>query len=115
MTLPPLDLWLWKEFGPKKMPAPKVRKEGEKPLVNIIGPQYGTFNMRRMIHAVSGAMRYATTIGRRSKSASSVARLPSGYKWACRASSFPCRKRRLNALLSFLPAFDPKKNSSMAR
>ncbi len=37
--------WLWKEFGPKKMPAPKVRKEGEKPLVNIIGPQYGTFNM----------------------------------------------------------------------
>ena len=37
--------WLWKEFGPKKMPAPKVRKDGEKPLVNIIGPQYGTFNM----------------------------------------------------------------------
>jgi chlorophyllide a reductase subunit Z len=37
--------WLWKEFGPKKMPAVKLRKEGEKPLVNIIGPQYGTFNM----------------------------------------------------------------------
>ncbi|WP_353218114.1 chlorophyllide a reductase subunit Z [Sandarakinorhabdus sp.] len=37
--------WLWKEFGPKKMPAPKARKDGEGPLVNIIGPQYGTFNM----------------------------------------------------------------------
>ena len=37
--------WLWTQYGPKKMPAPKVRKEGEKPLVNIIGPIYGTFNM----------------------------------------------------------------------
>jgi chlorophyllide a reductase subunit Z len=37
--------WLWTQYGPKKMPAPKARKEGEKPLVNIIGPIYGTFNM----------------------------------------------------------------------
>ncbi|WP_439533319.1 nitrogenase component 1, partial [Polymorphobacter sp.] len=37
--------WLWTQYGPKKMPAPKVRKDGEKPLVNIIGPIYGTFNM----------------------------------------------------------------------
>jgi chlorophyllide a reductase subunit Z len=38
--------WLWKEFGQKKKAkkAPK-RPEGAPPLVNIIGPIYGTFNM----------------------------------------------------------------------
>ncbi len=38
--------WLWTEFGAKrgKVKA-RVRKEGEKPRVNIIGPIYGTFNM----------------------------------------------------------------------
>ncbi len=38
-------LWLWTEFGAKKIPALKPRKDGEKPKVNIIGPMYGTFNM----------------------------------------------------------------------
>ena len=38
--------WLWSEFGLKKIPDRKPRKEGEKPRVNIIGPIYGTFNMR---------------------------------------------------------------------
>lgn len=38
-------LWLWTSFGPKKVPAPRPRKEGEKPRVNIIGPTYGMFNM----------------------------------------------------------------------
>lgn len=38
-------LWLWTSFGPKKPPAPRPRKEGEKPKVNIIGPTYGMFNM----------------------------------------------------------------------
>ncbi|MCW2701985.1 MAG: bchZ, partial [Blastococcus sp.] len=37
-------VWLWKEFGAKRVPKLKARKEGEKPRVNIIGPMYGTFN-----------------------------------------------------------------------
>jgi chlorophyllide a reductase subunit Z len=37
--------WLWTRFGPKKVPKMRARKEGDKPLVNIIGPTYGLFNM----------------------------------------------------------------------
>ena len=36
--------WLWTEYGTKRIRKPKKRKEGEKPLVNIIGPIYGYFN-----------------------------------------------------------------------
>ena len=36
--------WLWTEYGTKKIPERKPRKDGEKPRVNIIGPIYGTFN-----------------------------------------------------------------------
>jgi 3,8-divinyl chlorophyllide a/chlorophyllide a reductase subunit Z len=34
--------WLWTEYGRRRCRAPKPRKEGEKPRVNIIGPIYGT-------------------------------------------------------------------------
>jgi chlorophyllide a reductase subunit Z len=37
--------WLWTQFGPKKMPRPRDRAEGDKPRVNLIGPMYGVFNM----------------------------------------------------------------------
>jgi 3,8-divinyl chlorophyllide a/chlorophyllide a reductase subunit Z len=39
--------WLWTEFGQKKARTRRrrERKPGEKPVVNIIGPIYGTFNM----------------------------------------------------------------------
>lgn len=44
--------WLWSEFGPKTVPAPKPLKEGEKPKVNILGPAYGMFNMASDLHEI---------------------------------------------------------------
>ncbi len=41
--------WLWTEFGAKakakKRPAPSAATATGRPLVNLIGPSYGTFNM----------------------------------------------------------------------
>jgi chlorophyllide a reductase subunit Z len=37
--------WLWREYGPRKVPPPKPRKDGARPKVNLIGPMYGCFNM----------------------------------------------------------------------
>jgi len=36
--------WLWSQYGLRHVPQ-RVRKDGEKPRVNIIGPAYGMFNM----------------------------------------------------------------------
>jgi chlorophyllide a reductase subunit Z len=44
--------WLWTEYGRKKIPAPAARREGERPLVNIIGPAYGMFNMPSDLHEI---------------------------------------------------------------
>ncbi|MDE2304622.1 MAG: chlorophyllide a reductase subunit Z [Gammaproteobacteria bacterium] len=44
--------WLWSEYGRKKVPTRKPRRDGEKPRVNIIGPVYGTFNTASDLHEI---------------------------------------------------------------
>ncbi len=64
--------WLWTEYGPKggKAKAPKARKEGEKPKVNIVGSIYGMFNLpsdlaeiRRLIEGIGAEVNMSFPMG----------------------------------------------------
>ncbi len=96
--------WLWTEFGLKKIPERKPRKDGEKPRVNIIGPIYGMFNIGRPISPRSGDWSKASA-PRSTWCSRWEAISPTSRAWpmrtsmsACTASSAACCARRSSGL-----------------
>jgi chlorophyllide a reductase subunit Z len=63
-------VWLWSEFGNPKARDKRPKPKSDKPLVNIIGPIYGTFNMysdlteiRRLIEGIGCAVNLTYPLG----------------------------------------------------
>jgi len=62
--------WLWTEYGAKRARARNTRPAGSKPLVNIIGPIYGTFNspsdlaeIKRLVEGIGAEINLVFPLG----------------------------------------------------
>lgn len=62
--------WLWTEYGRKKIPEVKPRKDGAKPKVNLIGAIYGMFNsasdlaeIKRLIEGIGAEVNMVFPLG----------------------------------------------------
>jgi chlorophyllide a reductase subunit Z len=62
--------WLWKEYGPKRVPKLKPRDPAKKPKVNIVGPIYGHFNtysdmaeIRRLVEGIGAEVNMVFPMG----------------------------------------------------